>query len=315
MSAKPGPAAHDPTAWVFFNGDFKRYNEVTFGLMTHALHYGTGCFEGLRAYWNSNQEQLFLVSPEAHFDRMQDSARILTLELPHESRELVEITVELLKRNDYRADTYIRPVLFKSGEGIGSPFGGLSTSFGIYTAEFGRFVDIERGIKCMVSTWRRVPDISIPVRAKVTGAYVNSNLAKSEAQRAGFDEAILLDMEGHVSEGTGENVFMKRHGAFVTPPVSSDILEGITRRTVIRLIEEELGLQVFEREIDRSELYAAEEVLMCGTGAEVCPVIEVDGRIVGDGKVGESTKKLQDAYFAMVRGDDPKRAASVVPVY
>jgi branched-chain amino acid aminotransferase len=314
MSAKPEAATHDPSAWVFFNGEFKRYSDVHLGLMTHALHYGTGCYEGIRGYWNANQEQLFIVHPKEHFDRMQDSARILGMELPFETPKLVETTVELAKRNDYKTDIYIRPILFKSSEGIGAA-GGVSDSFGIYTAPFGRFLDIDHGIRCMVSTWRRVPDIAIPVRAKVTGGYVNSNLAKNEAQRAGYDEAILLDPQDHISEGSGENIFMKRHGVFVTPPVTSDILEGITRRVVMRMIEEELGLQVIERVIDRSELYAAEEVLLCGTGAEICPVIDVDGRQVGDGKVGEATKKLQDAYFAMVRGDDRKRAAAVVPVH
>lgn len=314
MSGK-GPSSHDPGSWVFFDGEFKPYSEVSFGIMTHALHYGTGCFEGIRGYWNSNREQLFLFHARAHFDRMHDSARILELDLKYETRELIDITTDLLKRNEYRTDVYIRPILFKSGEGIGFPYASVPSSFGIYTTKFGKFLDTERGIRCMVSSWRRVPDSSIPVRAKVTGAYINSHLAKSEAQRAGFDEAIVLDQSGHVSEGTGENLFIKRHGVLATPPVSSDILEGITRRTLIELAAEGLGSPVTERPIDRTELYASEEIFLCGTGAEVTPVIEVDGRTVGTGKVGEWTKRLQELYFTMARGDDKGRQDALVPVY
>lgn len=315
MTDKKGPSSHDANSWVFFDGEVKRYSEVSLGIVTHALHYGTGCFEGIRAYWNSNKEQLYLFHAEAHFDRMQDSARILELDLRHETRELIEITIDLLKRNEYKTDVYVRPILFKSGEGLGFPYASVPTSFGIYTTKFGKFLDTERGIRCMVSSWRRVPDSSIPVRAKVTGAYINSHLAKSEAQRAGFDEAILLDQGGHVSEGTGENLFIRRQGVWATPPVSSDILEGITRRVVMQLAADEFGSQVIEREIDRTELYASEEVFLCGTGAEVTPVLEVDGRAVGNGKVGESTKRLQDLYFSMARGDDPKRTDGLVGVY
>lgn len=306
---------HDPNSLVFFNGEFKRYSEVSFGLMTHALHYGTGCFEGIRAYWNAGREQLYLLHPRAHFDRMHDSARILMLDLPYETQELVDVTIELMKRNDYKTDVYIRPLLFKSGEGIGFPYRDVAQSFGIYTAKFGGFLDTEHGVRCMVSPWQRVPDAAIPVRAKVTGAYVNSNLAKSDVVRAGFDEAIMLDASGHVSEGPGENLFIKRQGVFATPPGTSDILEGITRGVVMELIEQELGLPVVERVIDRSELYVSEEVLLCGTGAEVTPVIEVDGRKVGDGKVGEFTRKIQEMYFAMARGEDPKRSDAVVACY
>ena len=315
MTDKKGPSSHDANSWVFFDGEFKRYSEVSFGIMTHALHYGTGCFEGIRGYWNTNQDQLFLFHAEGHFDRMQDSARILELDLRYETQELVDLTIELVKRNEYRTDIYVRPLLFKSGESLGFPYSSVPSSFGIYTTKFGKFLDTERGIRCMVSSWRRVPDSSIPVRAKVTGAYINSHLAKSEALRAGFDEAILLDQDGHVSEGTGENIFIKRQGVWTTPPVTSDILEGITRRTLMELVSDEFGQKVVERAIDRTELYASEEILLCGTGAEVTPVVEVDGRSVGAGKVGEATKRLQELYFTMARGDDTKRTDGLVPVY
>lgn len=315
MAANSGPPGHDPNGWVFFDGEFKRYGDVHLGLMTHALHYGTGCYEGLRAYWNQTEEQLFVVQPTAHFDRMQNSARILMLELPHSTEELVEITLDLIRRNEYRGDIYIRPVLFKSSEGIGVASGKAGDSFGIYSSRFGKYLDTENGIRCLVSSWRRIPDIAVPVRAKVTGGYINSNLAKAEASRAGYDEAILLDIEGHVSEGTGENLFMFRNGTWFTPPVTNDILEGITRRALMDLISKELGLVAAEREIDRTELYSCDEILLCGTGAEVVPVIEVDGRSVGSGKVGDLTRRLQEFYFAAVRGEEKKYSDWVVPVY
>jgi len=315
MSTESSPSAHDPESWVYFDGEFKQYRDVHIGLMTHALHYGTGCFEGIRGYWNDENVQLYLLQAVAHYERLHQSARILMLDLPHSVEELVDTTVELMRRNDYRSDCYIRPILFKSGEGIGLPYARVEASFGIYTTRFGKYVDTENGIRCTVASWRRIPDATVPVRAKVTGAYVNSHLAKSEAQRAGFDEAILMDIGGHVSEGASENLFMRRGDSFVTPPVSSDILEGVTRRMVMELVDEALGLRMEQREIDRSELYVCDELLLCGTGAEVCPVLEVDGRPVGSGKIGEGTAQLQRLFFSAARGEDKRYADWLRPVY
>lgn len=304
----------DPAAWVFYDGQFRRYADVRLGLMTYALHYGTGCFEGVRGYWNTSREQLYLLQPEAHYERLRDSARILLLDLPWDTARLLEITAELLRRNGYRRDCYVRPILFKSTEGFGFAYAEAAQSFGIFTTPFDRYLDTERGIRCKVASWRRIPDTAVPVRAKVTGAYVNSVLAKAEAQQAGFDEAIVLDGAGHVAEGSAENLFMIRDGRAVTPPVFGDILEGITRRMLAELLRAELGIEVVERPIDRTELYVCDEVLLCGTGAEVCPVLEIDGRPVGTGKTGAITRSLQDLFAAIARGEDDRYAHWLLPV-
>jgi branched-chain amino acid aminotransferase len=304
-----------PNTWVFFQGEFGRYHDIKLGLMTHALHYGTGCFEGIRAYWNPKQEQLHLLQGPAHYDRLRRSANIMRMTLPYSTEELVNITVELLRRNEFKADVYVRPLLYASSEEIGVRLHNLDHSFFIYAIPFGNYVEIESGIRCMVSSWRRNPDQSLPARAKITGSYAQSALAKSEAVESGFDEAIVLTVDGHVSEGSAENLFMLKDGVFVTPPVTDDILEGVTRTLLTRMIREELGKTVVERSIDRTELYTCDELLLCGTGAQISPVIEVDRRPVGDGKVGEFTQELQNIYFGAVRGESAKHKDWTIPVY
>jgi branched-chain amino acid aminotransferase len=308
------PAVH-PNTWVFHDGEFARYHDVRLGLMTHALHYGTAVFEGLRAYWNPKQKQLHLLQAAAHYERMRRSANVMRMTLPYSTEQLVNFTLEVLRRNEFKSDVYVRPLLYASSEEIGVRLHDLNHSFFIYAIPFGKYVEIESGIRCMVSTWRRVPDQSLPARAKVTGAYAQSALAKSEAVEGGFDEAIVLTVDGHVSEGSAENLFMVRDGAFVTPPVTDDILEGVTRTLMIRMIRDELHLPVVERSIDRTELYTCEELLLCGTGAQIAPVVEVDHRPVGNGKVGEFTQELQNIYFEAVRGESPKYKDWTIPVY
>lgn len=308
------PAVH-PNTWVFFERDFARYHDVRLGLMTHALHYGTAVFEGIRAYWNEKNKQLYLLQAAAHYDRMRRSANVMRMELPYSTEELVNFTVELLRRNQYKSDVYVRPLLYTSSEEIGVRLHNLNRSFFIYSVPFGKYVEIEKGIRCMVSTWRRVPDQSLPARAKVTGAYAQSALAKSEAVESGFDEAIVLAVDGHVSEGSAENLFMYKDGVFVTPPVTDDILEGVTRQLLIKVIKDELKKDVLERSIDRTELYTCDELLLCGTGAQISPVIEVDRRPVGNGRVGEFTQELQGIYFGAVRGETPKYRDWTIPVY
>src|SRR5579859_3215813 len=301
--------------WVFFEGELVRYEDAYLPPMTHALHYGTGCFEGIRAYWNGAQKQLYLLQAEAHFTRLRRSAAILRLELPFSNDELVHWTVELLRRNDARTDTYIRPLVYVSAEEIGVRLHNMETGFLIYTAPLGDYIATEGGIRCMTSSWRRISDSAIPARAKISGSYVNSALAKSEALENGYDEAIMLATDGHVSEGSAENLFMVRDDVFITPPVTEDILEGITRNALMGLIRDELGLTVVERSIDRTELYTCDELLLCGTGAQVSPVVELDHRSVGDGRVGRHTRRLQEIYFRAVRGDEPRYRDWLTPVY
>src|SRR6202163_849328 len=311
----PGKPAPPPNTWVFHEGEFARYHDVKLGLMTHALHYGTGVFEGIRAYWSAKQEQLHLLQAPAHYDRLRRSANVMRFNLPHSTEELVNITVELLRRNQFKSDVYVRPLLFTAAEEIGVRLHNIEHSFLIYAIPFGNYVEIEGGLRCMVSTWRRVPDQSLPARAKITGSYAQSALAKSEANEAGYDEAIVLTVDGHVSEGSAENLFMLKDGTFITPPVTDDILEGVTRTLLVGLIKEELGLPVIERSIDRTELYTCDELLLRGTGAQIAPVIEVDRRLVGDGKVGEFTQELQNIYFGAVRGESAKYKDWTIPVY
>ena len=308
-------AATHPNTWVFFDGEFGRYNDHKLGLMTHALHYGTGCFEGIRAYWNDKQQQLHLLHAPAHYERLRRSANVMRMTVPYSTEELVNITVELLRRNQFKSDVYVRPLLYASSEEIGVRLHDLQHNFFIYATPFGKYVEIEGGIRCMVSSWRRVPDQSLPARAKITGSYAQSALAKSEAVESGFDEAIVLTVEGHVSEGSAENLFMLKDGVFVTPPVTDDILEGVTRTLLMSLIKDDLGKPVVERSIDRTELYTCEELLLCGTGAQISPVIEVDRRPVGSGKVGEFTQELQSIYFGAVRGELAKYKDWTLPVY
>jgi branched-chain amino acid aminotransferase len=304
-----------PDSWVFFDGEMLRYHDVHIPPMTHALHYGTGCFEGIRAYWNASHSQLYLLQSRAHFERLRRSAAILRLELPYPTDELEGWTLEILRRNAARTDTYVRPLVFVSAEEIGVRLHGLEQSFLIYTAPLGDYLTTEGGIRCMTSSWRRISDAAIPARAKITGSYINSALAKTEALENGYDEAIMLTGNGHVSEGSAENLFMFRDGVFATPPVTEDILEGITRNLLIGLIRDELGLEVVERSIDRTELYACDELLLCGTGAQVSPVIELDRRAIGAGRVGRYARRLQEIYFRAVRGEDPRYREWLTPVY
>lgn len=308
-------AAAHPNTWVFYNGEFGRYHDTKVGLMTHALHYGTGCFEGIRAYWNAKQEQLFLLQAPAHYERLRRSANVMQMTVPHSTEELVNLTIDLLRRNQFKSDVYVRPLLYASSEDIGVRLHNLEHSFFIYAIPFGNYVEIDAGIRCMVSSWRRLPDQSLPARAKITGSYAQAALAKSEAVEGGFDEAIVLTVEGHVSEGSAENIFMLKDRTFVTPPVTDDILEGVTRTLLIGVIKDELGLPVVERSIDRTELYTCDELLLCGTGAQISPVIEVDRRMVGSGRVGEFTQELQNIYFGAVRGESPKYKDWTIPVY
>src|SRR5256886_7967213 len=200
------PAAH-PNTWVFFEGDFARYNDVKLGLMTHALHYGTAVFEGIRAYWNEKKEQLFLLQSAAHYDRMHRSANVMRMKLPYSTEELVNYTVELLRRNEFKSDVYVRPLLYTSSEEIGVRLHNLNRGFFIYAIPFGNYVEVEAGIRCMVSSWRRVPDQSLPARAKITGSYAPAALAQSEAGGGGVGEAVGLSVGGPVSRRSAGNTF------------------------------------------------------------------------------------------------------------
>ncbi len=303
------------TKYAYFEGQFVPVEEAKVGIMTHALHYGTACFEGIRAYWNEHQEQLYVLKMVEHYRRMERSTRILRMKLPLSPEELAEISLELLRMNNFREDVYIRPLAYKSEQVIGVRLHGLADGFLIYTAPFGKYLDIDKGVRCMVSSWRRVDDNAAPARAKISGAYINCALTKSEAVENGYDEAIVLTQEGHVSEGSAENLFIVVDGKLVTPSVSENILEGITRASIMQLAKDELGIPTTERPIDRTELYTCDECFLCGTGAEISPVVEIDRRPVGDGRIGMITAQLFKLYFDIVRGNVPEYRHWYRPVY
>jgi branched-chain amino acid aminotransferase len=289
--------------------------EAKIGIMTHAFNYGTACFEGIRGNWNSEEEQIYLFRPRDHYQRLLNNCRILKLSIPYTVDELCQLTVELVEKNGYREDLYVRPLAYKSSEVVGVRLHDLDDDFLIFVTPFGPYLDITKGITCCVSSWRRIEDNMIPPRAKITGLYVNSALAKTEAVDNGFDEAIMLTHEGHVSEGSGENVFLIMDDKLITPPLSDNILVGITRDTVIKLANWELGIETIERQIDRSELYIADECFLTGTAAHVTPVLEIDHRKIGNGQVGSITKKLQDLYFNIVQGRNKKYLDWYTPAY
>ena len=311
-------AAATPSAtelWAFFRGEFVPLRAANINVMTHGFNYGTAVFEGIRAYWNGDDDQLYALELLAHYRRIKASARVLMMEIPYSAEELAAITVDLLRRDALREDVYIRPIVYKSSETIGVRLHNLDADVTIFGIPFGQYIDTEGGIRAQVSSWRRTDDNAIPARGKVTGAYVNGALAKSEAQLNGFDEAIVLTADGHVSEGSAENLFIVRDGTLVTPAVTDNILEGITRRRLIEIARNDVGIPVVERSIDRTELYAADEVFLCGTGAQISPVIEIDRRTIGTGRPGDVTRDLSRTYFDAVRGRLPAYRDWLTPVY
>jgi len=300
--------------YAFFKGQIVPIEDAKISIMAHGFNYGTGCFEGIRAYWTSIEEQLYVFKLLEHYERFLNSSRILLMNLPFTAQRLAEITVELIRREGYREDTYIRPVAYKADEVIGVRLHGLRDEVAIFAMPFGRYIETDSA-HAGVSSWRRIDDNSVPARAKITGAYINSAFAKTEAVLNGYDEAIVLTQDGHVSEGSAENIFIVRDGVLITPPITDNILEGITRKVMMELARKELGLQVIERPIDRTELYVADEALLCGTGVQVVAITHIDRRPVGTGTIGPIVKALHDLYFEVVRGKVHKYLGWCTPVY
>jgi branched-chain amino acid aminotransferase len=301
--------------YAFFQKQFMPLPEAKVGILTHALHYGTACFEGIRGQWREDQEQMLLFRVKEHYIRLQKSCRILRINLPYSLDEMCKLTMELVERSGYHEDVYIRPLAYKSSEQVGVRLHNLEDDFLVIVVTLSSYLDINKGVRCCTSSWRRVDDTMIPARGKITGIYVNSALAKTEANERGFDEAILLTYDGHVSEGSGENVFIVVDGKLITPPSSDNILMGVTRDTVITLARNELGIETMEQSIDRSEFFTADEAFFTGTAAHVTPIIEVDERPIGDGKIGKITKQLQTLYFGVIKGQNPKYVDWCTPVH
>jgi len=301
-------------SYAYFHKQFVPLSEAKIGIMTHCLHYGTAVFEGIRGNWNSQQKQIYLFRLKEHYQRLFDGCRLLQIDLPYTIDELCQITMEVVTRCGFQEDIYVRPLAYKSSESLGVRLHDLDNDFLVFAMPWGPYLDIDKA-RCVVSSWRRPKDNVIPPQAKITGLYINNALAKTEAISNGFDEAIMLTSDGYVSEGSGENIFLVIEGKLVTPASYSSILTGITRDTVIKLAQNELGIETIERQIDRNELYRAEECFFTGTAAHITPIGEIDHRQIGSGEPGEITKRLQQIYFEVIKGNNPKYLDWCTPVY
>ena len=320
QAGSPAPSTHHAPApgsldelICYFEGDYVPMRDAKVSIMTHAFMYGTAVFEGIRAYWNAEEGVLYGLKLREHMERIRRNAGMLLMtDLPPVD-ELVRIVVETVKRNHFETDAYIRPCFYKSGLSIGVRLHHLAHELTVLAQPFGNYVDIDNGIRLMTSTWRRNADDALPARGKIVGGYVNMAFQKSEAELNGFDEALVLTPDGHASEASAANLFIVRDGILLTPPVSDDILEGVTRKAILELAEV-LGVPLEVRSIDRSEIYVADEMFLCGTGVQLAPVVELDHRPIADAAIGPITKQLHEAYYAAVRGRDSRFAHWLTPI-
>jgi len=301
--------------FAFFGGNIIPYGEAKVGILTHALNYGTAVFGGLRAYWNTEEKQLFIFRPVDHFKRFLQSAQLLCMELPYSAEDLTHHLTELMRKEGHREDCYIRPLAFFADEIIGVRLHDVHPQVSIVAIPFGRYGTNEDGMHVTISSWRRVDDNIIPARGKIAGAYVNSAFAKTDANRAGFDEVIVLNTDGHVSEGSAANIFLYRNGEWATPPITDNVLEGITRRSLMQVMRDDLNWKVVERQIDRTEVYLADEMFFSGTGVQISAITRVDHRKVGTGNLGPNTIVLRNLYSDIVHGRVAKYREWCHPVF
>lgn len=308
-------AKMDPGAIAYFEGAYVPIEEAKISILTHAFNYGTGLFEGIRGYYSPEEDNILVFRLTEHVDRMMRNCRILCMDIPETAEDIENICLELIRRSGFKEGVYIRPVIYKSEASLGPTVKGVQSSLCCYIIKLGDYCDTQSGLDVAVSSWRRSSDNAIPSRVKSTGSYINSSLAATEAKQSGFHEAIFLRDDGSVAEGSAMNLFMVMDGKLITTPTSSDILVGITRNTVMQIAREQLGLDVVERTIARTELYVCDELFFSGTGAQVAPVRSVDRRILGNGEPGPITKRLQEVYFNTVLGKVPQYRKWCRPVY
>lgn len=301
--------------FVYLDGEYVDAKVASIPVRTHAFLYGTSVFEGIRAYYNKEQNQMYAFRMKEHYERIARSAKIMYMELKYSVDELCQITVDLLRKNNYKTDAYIRPTLYKSAQKVGPGLYDNPDKFLIFTCELGDYIDTSKGLNVCTSSWRRVEDNAIPPRAKVSGAYANAALIVTDARVSGFDDAIVLSESGHVTEGSAMNFFLVENGKLITTKTTDNILVGVTRNTIIKIAKEKFGLETIERDIDRTELYIADEAFYCGTGAQVSPIVKIDNRKIGTGEVGEISKKIQSLYFDVVKGNVPEYKEWCTPIY
>lgn len=304
-----------PGAYAYFDGGYVPIEEAKVSILTHAFNYGTGLFEGIRGYYVEDQDDILIFRLREHVDRLVRNFNVLCMEVPETLEDIERVCIELVRKSGFREGVYIRPLVYKSALSLGPAVRGVESSFCCYVITLGDYVDITEGLDVAVSSWRRLSDNAIPSRAKSTGGYINSALAASEAKQAGFHEAIFLREDGTVAEGSAMNLFMVLDGKLVTPPPTADILVGITRNTVMELARDALGLEIVERPIARTELYVCDELFFTGTGAQVAPIRSVDRRLIGGGQPGTVTRRLQEVYFEVVMGKDPRYRHWCTPVF
>jgi branched-chain amino acid aminotransferase len=308
----PTPGSLDDLI-CYFEGEWVPMRDAKVSIMTHAFMYGTATFEGIRAYWNPEQKRLYGLKVREHVERIRQSCRILLMNDVPSVDELTRLIIETVRRNGFTQDAYIRPSFYKSTRAIGVRLHDLDNELYIISVPFGDYIDTDAGVRVMTSSWRRNADEALPARGKIVGGYVNMAFQKSEAEMNGFDEAIVLTAGGHVNEASAANVFVVRDGVALTPPVYDDLLEGVTRKALLELLENE-GIPIEVRSIDRSELYVADEIFLCGTGVQISPVVEVDHRPVGSGGVGPIARLVRDRYFDAVRGRIPEYSHWLTPI-
>jgi branched-chain amino acid aminotransferase len=296
-------------SYAFFNKEFIPLSEASIGVMTNFIHYGTGVFEGIRGNWNSEKNQCNIFCLREHYERLRQGCQILKIDLPYSVDKLCQITVELVERCGFQEDIYIRPVAYKSSEALGVRLHDLECDFFVFAFPWGPY--LPETVRCCVSSWRFPNEVP---RAKLTGLYITNALAKTEAIERGFDEAIMLNSDGYIAEGSGENLFLVKRNTLITPATYDGPLVGITRNKVIELAEAELGIKTTERHVDRIELYGADECFLTGTAANITPVAEIDGRKIGDSGIGEVTGKLQNIYFNVIKGNNQKYSSWCTPV-
>lgn len=291
---------------AYFEGQFVPAEQANVSIKNHSFLYGTSLFEGIRGYWLPETGQISIFRMQAHYERILANSKIFFMTPEADLERLMALTSELARQNGHQQDFYIRFTLYKAGISIGPFLDKVKTDFCMWTHPLGDYVSTKDGLHVTVSSWRRVDDNAIPPAAKAAGAYMNTAIMITDAKRKGFDEVVSLTAEGHVSEGSAMNIFLVRKGKLVTPPPTENILEGVTRDSIITLAKEELGLEVEERIIDRTELYRAEEAFFTGTAAQVAPITRIDHREVGDGKIGSITQRIQNLYFDVVKNRVPK---------
>ena len=293
---------------VFFEGKIVPFEEAKVSVATHAFNYGTGVFGGIRGYWNDEKKKIYVFRPYDHYRRFLNSGRMMNMHLPYDEESLIQLTLDLIRLENWQTNIYIRPLIYKADLGIGVRLHDLRDELTIFSMPFKQYVKNDTSAHVTVSSWRRLDDNMIPARGKISGAYANSALIKTDAQRAGFDEALVLNQDGHISEGSAMNVFMVRDGTVITPPVTDNILEGITRKTAMELAKNELGLPVVERPIDRTEIYICDELFMTGSAAQIVAITKVDYRPVGKGEMGPVAGQLRELFSEIVRAKNPKYA-------